>query len=415
MSHILDVYLQKDTLVGTLEQIENGALIFTYDANYLNTALYGISISLPLQEEPYTGSVVKAYFSGLLPDDNIRKRLAQNLGISDTNTFALLEAVGGDCAGALALYPHGDKPSEVSQDVELLDDKRLLEVLDLIKRRPMMAGDNGYRLSLAGAQNKLAVGFRNGHVELIKGGAPTTHILKPIIEHSAIKDSAHNELFCMRLAKKIAIDVPNTELHFVGDIPYYLIERYDRHIDKNGMVTRIHQEDFCQAMGFMPEMKYENEGGPNIDQCQQLINQYTIHPARAQLKFLDMIIFNYLIGNNDAHGKNFSLLYKSNKPELAPAYDLLSTAVYPSLSSKMAMKIGGKYKPSEVCLRYFYKLTKDTQTAKSAMDKQIKAMGDKIVDKAITLRTTLKSDGIQSEIFADIINLIEDRLRFLKG
>lgn len=413
MSRILDVYLQEDKLVGCLEQIENGELIFTYDSDYLKVAQYGISVSLPLQKTPYKGDVVKAFFSGLLPEQNIRRQLGRYLGISENNSFALLEAIGGDCAGALALYSQGDVPSKTLNDTEVLDNKRLKEILDIIKRRPMMVGDDGCRLSLAGAQNKLVVGFKEGHVLLIKGGAPTTHILKPIIDD--IEDSAHNELFCMKLAQAVGIEVPEVALHFVDDIPYYLVKRYDRHIDKNGVITRIHQEDFCQAMGIAPEMKYENEGGPNIDQCQQLINQHMIHPAQAQLKFLDMIIFNYLIGNNDAHGKNFSLLYKSNKPELAPAYDLLSTAVYPNLSSKMAMKIGGKYKPSEICLRHFFKLTNNTKTAESAMLKQINKMNNKILDRALMLQKQLNRDGIRSEIFDNIINLIKDRLNFLKG
>lgn len=128
-----------------------------------------------------------------MPEESVRDRLAKYLGLSEKNPFALLEAVGGDCAGALALYPHGDQPPKASDDVEVLDDTRLREVLDLIKCRPMLAGDDGYRLSLAGAQDKLAVGFQDEHVVLIKDGAPTTHILKPMIER--VKDSAHNELF----------------------------------------------------------------------------------------------------------------------------------------------------------------------------------------------------------------------------
>ena len=194
MSRKLDVYLQ-DKLVGCLEQTDSGDLAFTYDANYLDAASYGISLSLPLQKATFRGSQVKTFFSGLLPEESVRDRLAKYLGLSEKNPFALLEAVGGDCAGALALYPRGEQPQKASDEMEVLDDIRLREVLDLIKRRPMLVGDDGYRLSLAGAQDKLAVGFQDGHVVLIKGGAPTTHILKPMIER--VKDSAHNELFCM--------------------------------------------------------------------------------------------------------------------------------------------------------------------------------------------------------------------------
>ena len=136
MSRRLDVYLQ-DKLVGNLEQMEGGDLAFTYHGDYLATASYGISLTLPLQSDPFIGGGVKAFFAGLLPEESVRHRLANYLGLSEKNPFALLEAVGGDCAGALTLFPHGATPSELSDKVEVLDDKRLQEVLDLIRRRPM--------------------------------------------------------------------------------------------------------------------------------------------------------------------------------------------------------------------------------------------------------------------------------------
>lgn len=410
MSRILDVHLQEN-LVGCLEQTDSGELTFTYDADYRSTASYGISLSLPLKEEPFKGYHVKAFFSGLLPEESVRERLAGYLGLSEGNPFALLEAVGGDCAGALALYPHGGTPSKASDDVDVLDNARLKEILDLIKRRPMLAGDDGYRLSLAGAQDKLAVGFSDGQVQLIKGGAPTTHILKPIIER--VKDSAHNELFCMKLAKMMGIDVPEASLHFVDDTPYYLVERYDRHMDKDGIVTRIHQEDFCQALGIAPEIKYEREGGPNIAACQDVIAKHAARPAADQIKLLNIILFNYLLGNADAHGKNFSLLYKGKKPELAPAYDLLCTAIYPDLSEKMAMKVGGKYKPKDVYLRHFHRQIADTKTAQSAMNRQIKIMTGKMMDAAPGLKATLAAGGLASEVFDEIIKIIEERSKQL--
>ena len=393
--------------------MDDGDLAFTYDADYLDTASYGISLSLPLQRDAFKGSQVKAFFSGLLPEGSVRDRLAKYLGLSERNSFALLEAVGGDCAGALALYPHGEGPLKASDNIEALDDKRLREVLDLIKRRPMLAGDDGCRFSLAGAQDKLAVGFEDGHVLLVKGGAPTTHILKPMIER--VRDSAHNELFCMKLAKMVGLDVPEASLHFVGDTPYYLVKRYDRQIGEDGTVTRIHQEDFCQALGIAPDIKYEREGGPAIAACQNVIAKHAARPAADQIKLLNIVLFNYLVGNADAHGKNFSLLYKGNKPELAPAYDLLSTTIYPDLSERMAMKIGGKYEPKDVCPRHFHRLVPDTRAAQSAMNRQIKTMAEKMMEVAPSLATSLIKDGLASDVFDDIIAIIDERAKGLNG
>ncbi len=421
---VLDVYLNNN-FVGELVQDDSGELEFTYDQNYLENGSHAISLSLPLTigfssgfsndffKGTYKGPKVKAFFSGLLPEESVRHRLATYLGVSEKNPFALLEIIGGDCAGALALYPKGERPPIISKvETEALDERQLKEVLNLIKRQPMLAGDDGYRLSLAGAQDKLAVGFENGKVLLIKNGAPTTHILKPIIDR--IQDSAHNELFCMRLAQMVGLDVPKASLHYVGDTPYYLVERYDRFINKENNVERIHQEDFCQAMGIAPEIKYEREGGPNVSQCQNLITQSVNRPASDQIKFLNMLIFNYLIGNADAHGKNFSLLYHEEKPNLAPAYDLLSTTIYLELSEKMAMKIGGKYKPRDVFLRHWYKIVPDTKTAQAGFKKQIEQMSKDILDQSAVLKENLKGQDVLSPVFDKIMKVIDERTARLK-
>jgi serine/threonine-protein kinase HipA len=414
MMRILDVYLNKD-FVGLLSQDDAGELTFSYAAEYLQAGGRKISLLFPVGglTHTWTGVAVKAFFAGLLPEESVRQRLAGYLGLSEKNVFSLLEAVGGECAGALALYPHGEKPAPATYEAETLDTLRLKEILELIKRRPMLAGDGGYRLSLAGAQDKLAVGFKNNQVLLMKGGAPTTHILKPMIER--VKDSAHNELFCMKLAHKMGIEVPHASLHYVDDTPYYLVERYDRVMDNHGGVTRLHQEDFCQAMGISPEIKYQAEGGPDIGQCQSLISQNVAKPAVDQIKFLNRIIFNYLIGNADAHGKNFSLLYLGDKPELAPAYDLLSTAVYLDLSEKMAMKIGGEYKPRNIYRHNFFRLVPETKAAQTSINKQITVMTDKIYDAAVTLKSDLEQEGLCSEIFETILGVIKVRVQKLSA
>jgi serine/threonine-protein kinase HipA len=406
----LDVY-RDQALVGRLMQNAAGSLSFAYHPDFLQTARVGISISLPLQEGVFESEIVKAFFSGLLPEESVRMRLARYLGVSDQNAFALLQAVGGECAGALALYPAGERPEPIDvSDFETLDDARLAEILAMIKRRPFLAGDE-LRLSLAGAQDKLAVGFENGNVLLMKGGQPTTHILKPVMDR--VLDSAHNELFCMRLAEKTGLNVPSVDIHFVNDMACFLIERYDRERQADGSIRRIHQEDFCQAFGILPELKYEREGGPGIAKCQRLLLDHAERPAADQIRFLEVVIFNYLIGNADAHGKNFSLLYRGPKPELSPAYDLLSTAIYPDLSSKMAMKIGGSYEPDHLLLRHWHRLVPDTKAAQSALNKQMKTMAEKTIENALALKEDLESKGIRSPAFAKICKVIGHRAKRL--
>ena len=410
MSRVLDVYLHND-LAGKLVQTSSGQLSFSYYSAYLTQKKPALSISLALQSAPYMGKTVNAFFSGILPDSITRQRLAQYLGVSDKNAFALLEIIGGECAGAISLYPEGMTPQQSNkEDIEVLDDQRLHEILTLLRRRPLLAGDDGLRLSLAGVQDKLAVGVKNGRILLIKGNSPTTHILKPLI--GDIQESVHNEFFCMQLADEIGINVAKTQMGFLMGTPYLLVTRYDRIIQPNH-IQRLHQEDFCQALSIPPEIKYEREGGSNLKQCQALIKQYSIRPALDQIELLKRIIFNYIIGNADAHGKNFSLLYQRSKPELSPAYDLFCTAVYPELASKMAMKIGTEYKAEAVFDRHWYGLVPNTAVAKRNLKKQMMEMALSCQKLSVKLKNRLNNEAIQSPIFDCIIKVIEERSQLI--
>lgn len=400
MSRVLDVYLH-GARIGTLTQQE-GELSFAYAAD----AKTAVSLSLPTQAAPHTGQAVKAFFSGLLPDDIIRHRLARVLGVSEKNPFSLLEAIGGECAGALALYPAGQTPPPAQiQDLEILDEQRLTEIVALVRYRPLLAGTDNIRLSLAGAQDKLAVCLKDNKIALVRGTTPTTHILKPAIED--IQGSVHNEYFCLRLAAAVGLDAAEASLHHAEEQAFLLIKRYDR--TEDGM--RLHQEDFCQALGILPEMKYQREGGPAVADCLALIAKYSSRPAADRLEFLRRLIFNYLIGNADAHGKNAALLYKNGKVCLAPAYDLLCTAVYPAVSQKMAMKIGGQYETDTLCLRHWQQLVPDTALARKALQKDLSRLATTTQEQAATLHHTLRAEKHDHPILEKIIGVIRLRAR----
>lgn len=414
MSRVLDVYLHK-RFVGKLIQGDAGRLQFDYDEDYiLSETSVPVSLSLPIRSQPYEEQNVRAFFSGLLPDDLARHRLARYLGVSEKNPFSLLEAIGGECAGALTLYPEGyHPPSPKSEDVEKLDSHQLREVLELLKERPLLGGTDNIRLSLAGAQDKIAVSLVDNCIALVQGTTPTSHILKPLI--AGVKDSVHNELFCLRLAKLLNIETPHAEVRWLEGTPYFLIERYDRIFEAGTGIKRLHQEDFCQALGILPELKYEREGGPGIAQSLGLLQQYSLRPAADQLAFIQRIIFNYLIGNSDAHGKNYSLLYRERQPTLAPAYDLLCTAIYPHLSRKMAMKIGGKYDPDSVFLRHWHQLVPQTAASRRALNKNLMKMSKDCLEQSSNLKIILKEEGVQSAIFDDVCHVIRKRGEHILG
>jgi serine/threonine-protein kinase HipA len=337
---ILNIWWES-RLVGQLTQNQHGELGFIYASEWLedNDAL-ALSASLPKRAEPFTRRECRPFFGGLLPEESQRDAAAQALGVSPGNDFALLDRLGGDVAGALQLLPPGITPTEVTQNQRPtpLDDIELIRVLDALLMRPLLAGEGELRLSLAGAQSKLPVVLVDGAVALPAPGQPTTHILKPPI--ARFPATTENEAFMMRLALTIGLDVAPVEPRVVMKRPFLLVQRYDREQQPDSNSRRIHQEDFCQALGVPPEIKYASEGGPAFKDCFALLRRVAARPAVEVLKLLDAVIFNVIAGNSDAHGKNFSILYNNAGPRLAPLYDLLATVAYLELSAKFAMKIG---------------------------------------------------------------------------
>ena len=327
--------------VGQLTQDQHGELGFAYAQEWIDdNSAPALSASLPKRAETFSRRECRPFFGGLLPEESQRDAVAQALGVSRANDFALLDRLGGDVAGALQLLPQGEMPLAPSLDQQPvpLDDAGLIRVLDALPLRPLLAGEAGLRLSLAGAQSKVPVVLVNGAIALPAPGQPTTHILKPSI--ARFPATTENEAFVMRLAAVIGLDVAKVEPRVLRERKFLLVQRYDRAATEDGNIHRIHQEDFCQALGVPPETKYASEGGPTFRDCFALLRRISSRPALDILKLLDAAIFNLIVGNADAHGKNSSIYYDDNGPRLAPLYDLLSTAAYPELSPKLAMKIG---------------------------------------------------------------------------
>ncbi|NLB56803.1 MAG: type II toxin-antitoxin system HipA family toxin, partial [Lentisphaerae bacterium] len=325
--------------VGVLSQDRSGLLEFQYDSVWLDDRrATPLSRTLPLQDTPFKGNEARVFFAGILPDEGIRHQVASILGISERNDFVMLEHIGGECAGAVSLLPMDTVPVPESGATRPLDRQELDRIVKLLLQRPLLAGESGVRLSLAGSQTKLPVIKQNDSFALPLGNTPSTHILKP--EPERFPGLVDNEFFCMSLAKEIGLKVPAVSWLRIDMTPCLFVERYDRVTDSNGVVQRLHQEDFCQALGFPPERKYQQEGGPLLRDAVALLRDWSTLPAIDILDFLEGVIFNVVIGNADAHGKNYSLLYSNGERRLAPLYDLVSTIMWPELSIVPAMKIG---------------------------------------------------------------------------
>lgn len=381
MSRALDVYLHTD-FVGNLIQNEHGEMVFTYAESWLGQpSALPLSHSLPLRKEPFSRNECRGFFAGILPEETKRDLVARNLGISARNDFAMIEQIGGECAGAVTFIPAGAKLPAQDYQYRPLPNSDLAGILRELPRRPLMAGEDGIRLSLAGAQDKIAVHVAGDKISVPLGGAPSTHILKPAIAH--FEGVVFNEATCMKLAAAIGLPVAPVEIRNAGGIDFLLVERYDRKIIEvpaaPSSIQRMHQEDFCQALGIVSENKYQREGGPSLKDGFKLIRDVSSTPVIDLQRFLDAVIFNFLVGNHDAHGKNFSLTYDQASIRLAPLYDIVCTAFYPELSRKMAMKIGGEYESTKIYPRHFEKMAEECGLAKPLVKKRIPELAETMI------------------------------------
>lgn len=340
-SEFLHVFFNS-TKAGTL--IRDGVkLSFVYDAEYLAQYLpLPLSRHLPLRPEAFPDNDTRAFFANLLPEGAIRNQVARQVGVSAENVYGLLEAIGGDCAGAISVR----KPEHTQENTDSyrrIEQKVLCNELSNLPAHPFLVGEEAVRLSLAGAQNKLPIYFDGKNYFIPEGNFPSSHILKTAI--AQLDNSVVNEAFCMNLAAKAGLPVPESNAVIIGDQLVFMVERYDRLFEKNGKPERLHQEDFCQALGIPPEMKYEKEGGPGFKECFRLVEEWSSEPLPDIQNLLNWSLFNFIVGNADAHGKNLSFLYAGGQVRLAPFYDIICTAVYERVNNKFAMKMGGQKDP----------------------------------------------------------------------
>jgi serine/threonine-protein kinase HipA len=301
MNRTLDVYIHRQ-LAGHLIQNEHGQMVFDYTESWLtNPSALPLSHSLPLTKKHFNRKDCRAFFAGILPEESKREIIARNLGISAKNDFAMLEQIGGECAGAVTFIPPSQKLPEREDHYRTHTRHELGDILKTLPRRLLMAGEDGIRLSLAGAQDKLAVHVANGQISIPLDGSPSAHILKPASER--FEGLVFNEALCMKLAGAVGLPTATVELGNVEGVNYLLVERYDRTVSPDSpsgtpRLKREHQEDFCQALGIVSENKYQNEGGPSLKNCFELVRAISATPVIDLQTLLDAVIFNFLIGNH---------------------------------------------------------------------------------------------------------------------
>lgn len=343
-----------DRLAGHFLRREGGKIGLVYTPEWIEQwragRAHALSASLPVQVEELDAT---AFAAGLLPDSaRHRTLLADELGIAeDPSDFAFLSKLGRDCAGALVVAPEGFGHAG-PPDLKPITVAELADHLRALPRRPLMVDEHeGLTLSLAGVNDKAAVVLRKGEVSLPLNGYPSTHIVK--VDIPGLPDSVKTEHFCLRVAAEIGIRVPRSQLANAEDQEFVLVARYDRRRDETGKVARIHQEDFCQALGYPPGKKYERHGGPGWAECFELVRS-RVPDADALQDLARMAVLQFLIDNPDAHAKNYSLLHlgAAGRLRLAPLYDLNNAAAFrhhfKTARPIMAMHIGDQSNPELV-------------------------------------------------------------------
>ncbi len=341
-----------DRVTGHID-VDRGRMSFGYRDSVGEDAS-PISLSLPLRKEPYGDGEARPYFENLLPESEFRHFMARHAGLADRNTSGILGAIGGECPGAVSIWP-GELDTWPPGSYEATTVAHLGKLFNASDDTALMDEQRKGRISLPGALPKLTLRLDDGDWRLARAGAATTHILKRTSLGFAYL--VENEYFCMRLADRCGLNVPHVFMLDVG-IPLLAIERFDR-IRENDNIARVHQEDFCQATACLPAAKYEADGGPGFATAIRLLRGHSALPLADVAAFVRWGIFNYVIGNEDAHAKNVALLYGDEGVRLAPFYDLVSTEVYKGLQRKSAMAIGGERRFAYVRARQWSRMANE--------------------------------------------------------
>jgi len=370
--------LMNGMMVGRLEKTATGGLIFTYDQQWLSTpGARPISLSLPLVTEQFTGDIVYNFFDNLLPDNpQVRSRIQARFHVPTDQPFDLLASIGRDCAGAIQILDSETPPPANKMSFRSLTEKEIASTLGNIQNFPLgMKNDNTheFRISIAGAQEKSAfLYWDNGWNEPL-ASTPTTHIFKlPIgyIQHQQIdlSDSCENEWLCAQLAEAFELPTAKCEIKYFENVKTLIVERFDRKLSSSGnMLLRLPQEDMCQALGISPNLKYQADGGPGIENIMRLLLGSDDPIQDRDIFFSSQVLF-WLLAAIDGHAKNFSIqISAGGRYRLTPLYDIMSA--YPLIANKqlqakkikMAMALKGKnnhYLWNDIHRRHFISMAK---------------------------------------------------------
>jgi serine/threonine-protein kinase HipA len=358
--------------VGRIEARNDGAS-FIYEPEWLKLkGAFPLSLTMPLSPAPVPPAIFAPWAANLLPEGSQLRAIGLTIGASPDDIVSILSEIGRDTAGALSIGQPGATSTSERRIIE--SESALERIIDELPAKPFLAGDAGVSMSLAGVQTKIGVVVdSDGRVGIPINGSPSTHILKPSSER--LFGNVQNEALCLTLAKRSGLPVPEVRTGKAGKRTYFLIDRYDR-ILQGDLWRRLHQEDFCQALGKPPSAKYENNQsgikGPTLADMFALTRNAM--SARDVLNLLDLVLFNIIACNTDAHAKNYSILITGKGFALAPLYDVMCADVFSGVTQNLSQTIAGKNRAKHLKLRHWQQFARDCGFNPTKLVSRLKAL-----------------------------------------
>lgn len=405
----LPIYYETRT-VGEIDVSAEGPA-FVYDPAWLKTrGAFPISVLMPLTAPRVSPDIFLPWAANLLPEASQLRTVGLRLGAAPEDVIGILAEIGRDTAGALSIAKPGHTGSGDWRPIP--DVKALQRILDELPNKPFLVGDDGVSMSLAGVQTKLGVAIdAEGRLCVPTEGAPSTHILKP--DSDKLFGGVQNEALCLRLAKAAGLNAPEVTTGKAGNRSYLLVTRYDR-VRQGDRWRRLHQEDFCQALGKPPAAKYESNQsgipGPTLAQMFALTRRRMRAPDI--LALLDYVIFNVLACNTDAHAKNYSLLISGRGVGLAPIYDIMCAAAWSNVTRNMAQKIAGKSRGEHLKRRHWQRFAADTGLNASRTVARVEALAKTVLAKtASTAKEVAALPAGDHPLMPRFVEALETRAR----
>jgi serine/threonine-protein kinase HipA len=356
---------------------------FEYDPQWAESPdSFSISPHIPVVGSPASSSTIRRFLENLLPEGRALDIVSTTNQVSKNNIYGLIRELGQETSGALTFLPEqAESPPRGSRKREITRDE-LRRRINERAQVPFMVWDGRVRMSIAGYQDKLAVYLDGDRFYLVEGELASTHILKPEPYEAGLPMLVANEHFCMSLAAQLGLVVAGVSILRLPE-PVLVIERFDR-VRRVEAVHRLHIIDACQALNFPVAYKYERNFGSGRDVRQIRdgvsfprlfsLSEYTVQKAVTRLALVRWALFNYLIGNSDAHGKNCSFFCRRDGLWLAPFYDLVSVAQYESIDHELAMAYGDEFLLPEISPFQWADFAHSTGTPRPLLAREMRRM-----------------------------------------